>query len=95
MICLLKLQRNENPNAVITRTDLFLATHTRSDGSYPTQELSDATGKLREIIASDPASIRMDLNNDPVAQVFPSSSSLLHTQFFISFLLLIYMHHNS
>ncbi|XP_058103517.1 uncharacterized protein LOC131247094 [Magnolia sinica] len=33
----LEKMRKENPNTIITRTDLFVATHIRPDGSYPTQ----------------------------------------------------------
>ncbi|XP_058115372.1 uncharacterized protein LOC131258227 isoform X5 [Magnolia sinica] len=63
-----KMQK-ENPNTIITRTDLYVATHTRSDGSYPTQELSTTMEKIKSIIASDPASTQRDLDHDPVAQV--------------------------
>ncbi|XP_058115400.1 uncharacterized protein LOC131258246 isoform X2 [Magnolia sinica] len=59
----------ENPNAIITRTDLYVATHTRSDGSYPTPELSITMERIKSIIASDPASTQRDLDHDPVAQV--------------------------
>ncbi|XP_058075843.1 uncharacterized protein LOC131224348 [Magnolia sinica] len=35
-----ELIQQKNPDTQITRTELFLATHTRSDGSFPSQELS-------------------------------------------------------
>ncbi|XP_058071034.1 uncharacterized protein LOC131220079 [Magnolia sinica] len=64
-----ELIQQKNPNTQITRTELFLATHTRSDGSLPSQELSITTEKIKEIVANDPACMHNDLNHDPVAQV--------------------------
>ncbi|XP_058115357.1 uncharacterized protein LOC131258224 isoform X1 [Magnolia sinica] len=61
--------RKENPDTIITRTDLYMATHTRSDGSYPTQKLSVTMERIKSIIANDPASKQRDLDHDPVAQV--------------------------
>ncbi|XP_058115362.1 uncharacterized protein LOC131258224 isoform X6 [Magnolia sinica] len=63
-----KMQK-ENPDTIITRTDLYVATHTRSDGSYPTRELSVTMERIKSIIANDPASTQRDLDHDPVAQV--------------------------
>lgn len=79
MIFHCKLQQKENPEITITRTDLFMATHSRSDGSFPTQELSITAERINAIIASDSTSKQKDLNHDPVAQVFHSSSSILYT----------------
>ncbi|XP_058071066.1 uncharacterized protein LOC131220112 [Magnolia sinica] len=61
--------RKENPNTIITRTDLFVATHSKSDGSYPAQTHLETAERILSIAGSDPSSKHKDLDHDPVSQV--------------------------
>ncbi|KAF6143264.1 hypothetical protein GIB67_039047 [Kingdonia uniflora] len=64
-----KLKKGD-PIATITRTELFLATHCRKDGSCLNPEISEQVEQVKAIVAKDPSSIHLDLDHDPVAQVF-------------------------
>ncbi|KAL5699766.1 hypothetical protein ACHQM5_030623 [Ranunculus cassubicifolius] len=53
-----------------TRTDFFIATHTRNDGSFLSAEIQQKMGQINAIVAADPNSKMKDLDHDPVAQVY-------------------------
>ncbi|KAF9613579.1 hypothetical protein IFM89_009249 [Coptis chinensis] len=59
-----------NPFATVTRTDLYVAMHTRKDGSCPTPELTSKVKQIKDITERDPSSINLDVDHDPVAQVY-------------------------
>ncbi|KAL5728893.1 hypothetical protein ACHQM5_001920 [Ranunculus cassubicifolius] len=59
-----------NPLANVTRTDLYLAMHSRSDGSCPTPELTEKVEKIKAIAKENPDSMNLDVDHDPVAQVY-------------------------
>ncbi|KAF6175756.1 hypothetical protein GIB67_035883 [Kingdonia uniflora] len=54
----------------ITRSDSFLVGHTRSDGTFPTALVAEKVIAVKEIIAKNPQSKYLDVDNDPLAQVF-------------------------
>ncbi|KAL5698199.1 hypothetical protein ACHQM5_029269 [Ranunculus cassubicifolius] len=53
-----------------TRTDFFIATHTRQDGSYLSEEIRQKMNQINAIVAADPSSKMKDLDHDPVSQVY-------------------------
>ncbi|KAF6156077.1 hypothetical protein GIB67_038069 [Kingdonia uniflora] len=54
----------------ITRSDSFLVGHTRSDGTFPTALVAEKVIAVKEIIAKNPQSKYLDVDHDPLAQVF-------------------------
>ncbi|KAF5195730.1 hypothetical protein FRX31_014683 [Thalictrum thalictroides] len=58
------------PDIPVIRTRLFMALHTKSDGSCPTQEHSPIVDQIKEIADKDPSSTLLDVDHDPVAQVY-------------------------
>ncbi|KAF9594297.1 hypothetical protein IFM89_029438, partial [Coptis chinensis] len=59
--------KKRNPGAKFTRTDSYIAIHTCKDGSFIAPE---RMARINAIIEVDPSSVDLDLDNDPVAQVF-------------------------
>ncbi|KAF6158188.1 hypothetical protein GIB67_014982 [Kingdonia uniflora] len=60
--------RKKNPKVPILRTDVYLAAHTRADGSSLTPELDVELEKIRNICIAEPETINLDIDNDPVVQ---------------------------
>ncbi|KAF9625482.1 hypothetical protein IFM89_023398 [Coptis chinensis] len=60
--------KEKNPNTPVTRTHVYVALHTTSDGTCPTQEHSDKMVRIKEIAANTPSSTMLDMDHDPVAQ---------------------------
>ncbi|KAF6133890.1 hypothetical protein GIB67_040654 [Kingdonia uniflora] len=60
--------RKKNPKVQIFRTNLYLATDTRVDGSCLTPELDVELEKIRNICIAEPETFSLDINNDPIAQ---------------------------
>ncbi|KAF9608698.1 hypothetical protein IFM89_010830 [Coptis chinensis] len=58
--------KSKNPNVKVTRTDSYMAIHTHKDGSFIAPERME---RIKAIIEDDPASVSLDLDHDPVAQV--------------------------
>ncbi|KAF6174734.1 hypothetical protein GIB67_008789 [Kingdonia uniflora] len=58
----------KNPKVPIFRTDVYLATHTKADGSSLTPELDVELEKIRNICIVEPETVSLDIDNDPVAQ---------------------------
>ncbi|KAF9611537.1 hypothetical protein IFM89_032937 [Coptis chinensis] len=58
--------KSKNPNVKVTRTDSYMAIHTHKDGSFIASERME---RIKAIIEDDPASVNLDLDHDPVAQV--------------------------
>ncbi|KAF9603798.1 hypothetical protein IFM89_037932 [Coptis chinensis] len=58
--------KSKNPNVKVTRTNSYMAIHTHKDGSFIAPE---RMGRIKAIIEDDPASVNLDLDHDPVAQV--------------------------
>ncbi|KAF9624848.1 hypothetical protein IFM89_015402 [Coptis chinensis] len=58
--------KSKNPNVKVTRTDSYMAIHTHKDGSFIAPERME---RIKAIIEDDPASVNLDLDHDPVAQV--------------------------
>ncbi|KAF6165432.1 hypothetical protein GIB67_017914 [Kingdonia uniflora] len=54
----------------ITRLDSFLVGHTRSDGTFPTALVAKKVIAVKEIIANNPQSKYLDVDHDPLTQVF-------------------------
>ncbi|KAF9607547.1 hypothetical protein IFM89_036909 [Coptis chinensis] len=48
-----------------SRTDIFVVTHTRKNGTFVSEEI-----EINEIVARDPSTKYKDLDHDPVAEVF-------------------------
>ncbi|KAF9591130.1 hypothetical protein IFM89_002085 [Coptis chinensis] len=61
--------KEKNPNTPVMRTHVYVALHTTSDGTFPTQEHSDKMVRIKEIAANTPSSTMLDMDHDPVAQV--------------------------
>ncbi|KAF9600271.1 hypothetical protein IFM89_005857, partial [Coptis chinensis] len=59
--------KKRNLGAKFTRTDSYIAIHTRKDGSFIAPE---RMARINAIIEVDLSSVDLDLDNDPVAQVF-------------------------
>lgn len=57
--------RKKFPDKEISRTDVFVETHTRKDGSATCEQLD----KIKKTVMDDPSSAYNDLENDAVAQV--------------------------
>ncbi|KAF9592195.1 hypothetical protein IFM89_012689 [Coptis chinensis] len=53
-----------------SRTDIFVVTHTRKNGTFVSEEVRQKMIKINEIVARDPSSKHKDLDHDPVAEVF-------------------------
>ncbi|XXG85734.1 hypothetical protein AAC387_Pa11g0764 [Persea americana] len=53
----------QNPNGLVTRTQVYLATHGRKDGATGNQYLDE----IDNLIQRDPTIVEKDLNHDPVA----------------------------
>ncbi|KAF9597180.1 hypothetical protein IFM89_016321 [Coptis chinensis] len=51
-----------------SRTDIFVVTHTRKNGTFVSEEVRQKM--INEIVARDPSSKYKDLDHDPVAEVF-------------------------
>ncbi|KAF9599579.1 hypothetical protein IFM89_001075, partial [Coptis chinensis] len=58
--------KSKNPNVKVTRTDSYMAIYTHKDASFIAPE---RMGRIKAIIEDDPASVNLDLDHDPVAQV--------------------------
>ncbi|KAF9610906.1 hypothetical protein IFM89_025494 [Coptis chinensis] len=58
--------KSKNPNVKVTRTDSYMAIHTHKDGSFIAPQRME---RIKAIIEDDPASVNLDLDHDPVAQV--------------------------
>ncbi|KAJ8624371.1 hypothetical protein MRB53_032901 [Persea americana] len=63
MVALMRSQ--QNPNGLVTRTQVYLATHGRKDGATGNQYLDE----IDNLIQRDPTIVEKDLNHDPVALV--------------------------
>ncbi|KAF9607583.1 hypothetical protein IFM89_037207 [Coptis chinensis] len=61
--------KEKNPNTPVTRTHVYVALHTTSYGTCPTQEHSDKMVRIKEIVTNTPSSTMLDMDHDPVAQV--------------------------
>ncbi|KAF9614336.1 hypothetical protein IFM89_018089 [Coptis chinensis] len=61
--------KEKNPNTLVTKTHVYVALHTTSNGTCPTQEHSDKMVHIKEITANTPSSTMLDMDHDPVAQV--------------------------
>ncbi|KAF6152964.1 hypothetical protein GIB67_021569 [Kingdonia uniflora] len=59
---------DEDPT--ITRSDSFLVGHTRSDGTFPTTFIEEKMITVKDIITKNPQSKYLDVDHDPLAQVF-------------------------
>ncbi|KAF9616651.1 hypothetical protein IFM89_031515 [Coptis chinensis] len=58
----------ESPDGKVTRTQIFVATHTSKDGScFPAVKLS--LDEIKRLVSLDPFLGNKDLDNDPVAKV--------------------------
>ncbi|RWR91007.1 bromodomain-containing protein 4-like protein isoform X3 [Cinnamomum micranthum f. kanehirae] len=57
--------RKKFPDKEISRTDVFVETHTRKDGSATCEQLD----KIKKTVLDDPSSAYNDLENDALAQV--------------------------
>ncbi|KAF9613157.1 hypothetical protein IFM89_005928 [Coptis chinensis] len=53
-----------------SRTDIFVVTHTRKNGTFVSEEVRQKMIEINEIVACDPSSKYKDLDHDPVAEVF-------------------------
>ncbi|KAF9592188.1 hypothetical protein IFM89_012682 [Coptis chinensis] len=53
-----------------SRTDIFVVTHTRKNGTFVSEEVRQKMIEINEIVARDPSSKYNDLDHDPVAEVF-------------------------
>ncbi|KAF6169360.1 hypothetical protein GIB67_016530 [Kingdonia uniflora] len=54
----------------IMRSDSFLVGHTRSDGTFPTAFVEEKVIAVKDIITKNPQSKYLDVDHDPLAQVF-------------------------
>ncbi|KAF6150290.1 hypothetical protein GIB67_033989 [Kingdonia uniflora] len=61
--------RKKNPKVPVFRTDVYLATHTRADGSSLTPEPDVELEKIRNICIAEPETVSLDIDSDLVAQV--------------------------
>ncbi|KAF9591930.1 hypothetical protein IFM89_010288 [Coptis chinensis] len=59
----------ESPNGTVTRTHVFVATHSSKDGSCPFLELRPSLDEIKRLVSPDPYLGEKDLDNDPVAMV--------------------------
>ncbi|KAF9601814.1 hypothetical protein IFM89_023345, partial [Coptis chinensis] len=59
----------ESPDGTVTRTHVFVATHTSKDGSCPFLELRPSLDEIKRLVSLDPYLGEKDLDNDPVAKV--------------------------
>ncbi|KAF6168220.1 hypothetical protein GIB67_011605 [Kingdonia uniflora] len=62
-------ERKKNPKVPAFRTDVYLAIHTRVDGSSLIPELDVELEKIRNICIVEPEIISLVIDNDPVVQV--------------------------
>ncbi|KAL5715907.1 hypothetical protein ACHQM5_017666 [Ranunculus cassubicifolius] len=53
----------------VTRTELFVALHTKIDGSCPFPEARPTLDAINEFVSICPSSINRDLDHDPVAKI--------------------------
>ncbi|KAF9622176.1 hypothetical protein IFM89_030034 [Coptis chinensis] len=53
-----------------SRTDIFVVTHTRKNGTFVSEEVRQKMIKINEIVARDPSSKHKDLDHDPITEVF-------------------------
>ncbi|KAF9626433.1 hypothetical protein IFM89_033252 [Coptis chinensis] len=56
-------------DGTVTRTHVFVATHTSKDGSCPFLELRPSLDEIKRLVSLDPYLGEKDLDNDPVAKV--------------------------
>ncbi|PIA25916.1 hypothetical protein AQUCO_10300007v1 [Aquilegia coerulea] len=63
------MQKKESPTGTVTRTQLFVAIHTKTDGTCPSLETRPTLDEIRRLISIDPYLGETDLDHDPVAIV--------------------------
>ncbi|KAF5189210.1 hypothetical protein FRX31_021204 [Thalictrum thalictroides] len=62
-------RERESPDGKVTRTQLFVALHSRKDGTYPSLEMRPTLDEIKRLVSLDPYLGERDLDNDPVAIV--------------------------
>ncbi|KAF9594513.1 hypothetical protein IFM89_031631 [Coptis chinensis] len=60
----------ESPNGIVTRTKLFVATHSSKDGSCPFPTVKPSLDEIKRLVSLDPYLGNRDLDNDTVAKVY-------------------------
>ncbi|KAF9617387.1 hypothetical protein IFM89_036308 [Coptis chinensis] len=58
----------ESPDGIVTRTQLFVATHTSKDGSCPFPAVKPSLDEIKRLVSLDPYLGNKDLDNDDVAK---------------------------
>ncbi|KAF9592199.1 hypothetical protein IFM89_012775 [Coptis chinensis] len=58
----------ESPDGIVTRTQLFVATHTSKDGSCPFPAVKPSLDEIKRLVSLDPYLGNKDLDNDAVAK---------------------------
>ncbi|KAF9590474.1 hypothetical protein IFM89_035351 [Coptis chinensis] len=66
--------KEKNHNTPVMRTHVYVALHTTSDGTCPTEKHSDKMVRIKEIAANTPSSTMLDMDHDPVALVMGSDT---------------------
>ncbi|KAF6158317.1 hypothetical protein GIB67_022397 [Kingdonia uniflora] len=56
------------PKGSVKRTELFLACHTKQDGTFP-EQMKDKMEQINRLIKNEPKIIEKDLEHDPIALV--------------------------
>ncbi|KAF6145149.1 hypothetical protein GIB67_020340 [Kingdonia uniflora] len=66
--------RKKNPKVLVFRPDVYLVAHTRVDRSSLTPELDVEFEKIRNICIVEPGIVSLDIDSDPIAQVYGKST---------------------
>ncbi|KAF6140666.1 hypothetical protein GIB67_013959 [Kingdonia uniflora] len=62
-------QERGRPKGSMKRTKLFLASHTKQDGTFP-EQIKDIMARINRLIENEPEIMEKDLDHDPIALVY-------------------------
>ncbi|KAF9599468.1 hypothetical protein IFM89_038562 [Coptis chinensis] len=65
----LQLLSKDSPTGEVSRTQGYVATHTRKDGSFINTETRQSLEEINRLVSIEPDIVERDLDNDPVAMV--------------------------
>ncbi|KAF9619724.1 hypothetical protein IFM89_009066 [Coptis chinensis] len=61
--------KKDSPTGEVSRTQGYVATHTRRDGSFINTETRQSLEEINRLVSVEPDIVERDLDNDPVAMV--------------------------
>ncbi|KAF9606390.1 hypothetical protein IFM89_025079 [Coptis chinensis] len=65
----IKQLKKDSPTGKVSRTQGYVATHTRRDGSFINTEMRQSLEEINRLVSVEPDIVERDLDNDPVAMV--------------------------